>query len=44
VIDDEPSVRMLIVEVLGELGYEAIEAIDGPSGLAILLSGPGSIC
>jgi CheY-like chemotaxis protein len=39
VIDDEPSVRMLIAEVLGELGYEAIEAIDGPSGLAILLSG-----
>jgi CheY-like chemotaxis protein len=39
VIDDEPSVRMLIVEVLGELGYDAIEAMDGPSGLAILLSG-----
>lgn len=39
VIDDEPSVRMLIVEVLGELGYDAIEAADGPSGLAILRSG-----
>jgi CheY-like chemotaxis protein len=39
VIDDEPSARMLIAEVLGELGYEAIEAIDGPSGLAILLFG-----
>jgi CheY-like chemotaxis protein len=39
VIDDEPSVRMLIVEVLDELGYDAIEAIDGPSGLALLLSG-----
>jgi CheY-like chemotaxis protein len=39
VIDDEPSVRMVIAEVLREFGYEAIEAIDGPSGLAILLSG-----
>ena len=39
VIDDEPAVRMLIAEVLRELGYDAIEAIDGPSGLAILLSG-----
>jgi PAS domain S-box-containing protein len=39
VIDDEPSVRMLIVEVLDELGYDAIEAIDGPSALALLLSG-----
>ena len=34
VIDDEPAVRMLIAEVLRELGYDAIEAIDGPSGLA----------
>jgi CheY-like chemotaxis protein len=39
VIDDEPSVRMLIAEVLGELGYDAIEAGDGPSGLAIVRSG-----
>ena len=29
----------MIAEVLRELGYDAIEAIDGPSGLAILLSG-----
>jgi hypothetical protein len=39
VIDDEPSVRMLITEVLGELGYDVIEASDGPSGLAIVRSG-----
>src|SRR4029077_5092783 len=39
VIDDEPSVRMVIAEVVREFGYEAIEAIDGPSGLAILVSG-----
>ncbi|EIZ81028.1 PAS sensor protein [Novosphingobium sp. Rr 2-17] len=38
VVEDEPVVRGLIVEVLGELGYQAIEATDGPSGLAILQS------
>jgi CheY-like chemotaxis protein len=32
-------VRMLIVELLNELGYGAIEASDGPSGLTILRSG-----
>ncbi|MGK2910637.1 MAG: ATP-binding protein, partial [Sphingobium sp.] len=38
VIDDEPTVRMLIVEVLEEAGYKALEAEDGPSGLRILNS------
>ncbi len=38
VIDDEPTVRMLIVEVLEEAGYNPIEASDGPSGLKILQS------
>jgi nitrogen-specific signal transduction histidine kinase/ActR/RegA family two-component response regulator len=38
VIDDEPTVRMLIAEVLQEAGYVAIEAEDGPSGLKILQS------
>ena len=38
VIDDEATVRMLIVEVLEEAGYTAIEADDGPSGLNILQS------
>lgn len=33
VVEDEPVVRGLIVEVLGELGYQALEAGDGPSGL-----------
>ena len=36
VVDDEPTVRMLAVEVLTELGYSAVEAEDGPSGLSIL--------
>lgn len=39
VIDDEATVRMLIVEVLAEAGYGALEADDGPSGLKILQSG-----
>jgi nitrogen-specific signal transduction histidine kinase/CheY-like chemotaxis protein len=38
VIDDEPAIRMVISEVLLEIGYEAIEAHDGPSGLKILQS------
>jgi len=41
VIDDEPTVRMLIVEVLKEAGYVALEAEDGPSGLKILQSDVG---
>uniref|UniRef100_UPI0031F5766F ATP-binding protein n=1 Tax=Sphingomonas sp. UBA4815 TaxID=1947533 RepID=UPI0031F5766F len=38
VIDDEATVRMLIVEVLEEAGYTAIEAEDGPSGMKVLQS------
>ncbi|MDB5359799.1 MAG: hybrid sensor histidine kinase/response regulator [Rhodospirillales bacterium] len=38
VIDDEPTIRMLIVEVLEENGYTAIEAADGAAGLRILES------
>ena len=38
VVEDEAVVRGLIVEVLGELGYHAIEASDGPKGLEILQS------
>ena len=33
VVEDEPVVRDLIVEVLKDLGYRALEAADGPSGL-----------
>ncbi len=39
VVDDEPTIRMLVSEVLEELGYVALEAIDGPSALAIVQSG-----
>jgi PAS domain S-box-containing protein len=38
VIEDEPVVRSLIVEVLADLGFAALEAADGPSGLAVLQS------
>ncbi len=38
VVDDEPTVRMLVTEVLEDLGYAAIEAADGASGLKILQS------
>jgi len=36
VVDDEPTVRMLIAEVLSESYYNIIEAGDGPSALKIL--------
>ncbi len=38
IVDDEPSVRMLVTEVLEDLGYTAIEAADSVSGLKVLLS------
>ncbi|MBI0534726.1 response regulator [Roseomonas sp. KE2513] len=38
VVDDEPTVRMLVIEILEDLGYAAIEASDGRSGLRILQS------
>jgi PAS domain S-box-containing protein len=37
-IDDEPTIRMLMAEVLSEAGYAVIEAPDGPTGLRILES------
>ena len=39
VVDDEPTVRMLVTEVLEDLGYTAIEAADGAAGLKVLQSG-----
>ncbi|PZP47879.1 MAG: hybrid sensor histidine kinase/response regulator [Azospirillum brasilense] len=38
VVDDEATVRMLVTEVLEELGYAAVEAADGASGLRVLQS------
>jgi len=36
VVDDEPAVRMLVLEVLDELGFTGIEATDGAAGLRVL--------
>jgi CheY-like chemotaxis protein len=38
VIDDEPNLRMLMVEVLEEAGYVVIEAENGAAGLSVLQS------
>jgi PAS domain S-box-containing protein len=38
VVEDEPVVRGVILEILGEQGYRTLEAVDGPSGLRILRS------
>jgi PAS domain S-box-containing protein len=36
VVEDEPVVRAVILEMLDEQGYRTLEAVDGPSGLRIL--------
>lgn len=36
VVDDEPTVRMVVQETLMEDGHQVIEASDGPAGLAVL--------
>jgi len=38
VVEDDASVRLIVLEVLEELGYEAIEAVDGQSAVPILQS------
>ncbi|HKG99618.1 MAG TPA: PAS domain-containing protein [Bradyrhizobium sp.] len=38
VIEDEPVVRGVVLEMLAEQGYRVLEAVDGPSGLKILRS------
>ncbi len=38
IVDDEPTVRMLISDVLTDLGYTVIEAADGAGGLRVLQS------
>jgi CheY-like chemotaxis protein len=37
-VDDEPTVRMLVTDIIGELGYSAIEAADSVAGLKVLQS------
>jgi PAS domain S-box-containing protein len=38
IVDDEPTVRMLVTDILEDLGYTAIEAGDSAAGLRILQS------
>jgi CheY-like chemotaxis protein len=38
VVDDEPSIRMLLTDALEEIGFNVIEAHDGPTGLKLLQS------
>jgi hypothetical protein len=37
-VEDDPSVRLLIAEVLRELGYASLEAVDSQGALPILES------
>jgi signal transduction histidine kinase/ActR/RegA family two-component response regulator len=38
IVDDEPTVRMLVIEVLEDLGFTVLEAGDGAAALRILQS------
>jgi CheY-like chemotaxis protein len=38
VVEDDPSVRLLILELLDELGYRTLEATDSRSAIPILQS------
>ncbi|RMR95661.1 Sensory box sensor histidine kinase/response regulator [Pseudomonas coronafaciens pv. garcae] len=38
IVDDEPTVRMLLTDSLGDLGYTLIEAADSLAGLKLLRS------
>ena len=38
VVEDEPTVRELVADILRELGYQVLLANDGPSGLRLLQS------
>lgn len=40
VVDDEPTVRMLITDALSDAGYACVDAGDGISGLKVLESRP----
>lgn len=38
IVDDEPTIRMLLSDILEQLGYAAIEACDSMDGLEVLQS------
>jgi len=39
IVDDEPTVRLLVADALGDLGYACIEAEDGAAALKLLDAG-----
>jgi signal transduction histidine kinase len=39
VVDDEPTIRMLVVEILEEMGHTVLEAGDGAAALRLLATG-----
>lgn len=39
VVDDEPTIRMLVTDILADLGYTTLEAADGAAALRVLASG-----
>jgi PAS domain S-box-containing protein len=39
VVDDEPTIRMLVVEILTEMGHTVLEAGDGAAALRLLATG-----
>jgi PAS domain S-box-containing protein len=38
VVDDEPTIRLLVAEILEEAGYRILQASDGPAGVRIMES------
>ena len=36
VVEDDAAVRLIVLDELGELGYTALEAADGPSAISVL--------
>ncbi len=38
VVEDDPAVRMIVLDELNELGYTTLEAVDGPTAIPILQS------
>ena len=44
VVDDEPAVRRVVTELLGELGFRGIEASNGAEAMEIYLEDPEEIC
>ena len=38
VVEDDAAVRMIVLDELGELGYQTLEACDGPTALPLLQS------